>query len=100
MFQGGPSVKGWNMGKKKLVKKPAPRRSSWRWVVAGGVLLVAVGAFCWFSEAQRPSGGTPRLVVDRSEIDLGYFPYGRWATAVFKLSNAGDGTLRLTEDPR
>ena len=91
------------MGKaKKRAKQPPPRRPSRRslWVVAGAGLLVAVAAFWWFSEAQRPSGGTPRLVVDRTEIDLGYFPFEKRAKAVFTLTNAGDGLLRLVEVPQ
>lgn len=86
------------MGKKRG-KQRAPRRSSWRWVVAGGVLLVAVAALWWLSEAQKPSGGTPRLVVDRTEIDLGYFHFEKRARAVFTLSNAGDGPLRVLDVP-
>jgi hypothetical protein len=64
-------------------------------------VLVAVGggAFWWFSEAQDTSGGTPRLVMDRTEVDLGHFPFEAPARAVFTLTNAGDGLLRLTEVP-
>jgi len=65
--------------------------------VAGGVLLVAVGAFWWFSEAQKPSGGTPRLQVDRTEMDLGDFPFNKMARAVFTLANAGDGPLKVLD---
>jgi hypothetical protein len=65
--------------------------------VAGGILAIAVGAAWWLSEAQRPSGGTPRLVADRTEMDLGDFPFEKMARAVFTLTNAGDGPLRILE---
>jgi hypothetical protein len=80
-------------------KQQGGRRGGWRWVVAGGVVLVGVAAFWWPLGAQKPSGGTPRLVVDRTEIDLGYFPYDKRAKAVFTLTNAGDAPLRILEVP-
>ncbi len=93
------------MGKRKLSKSPKPskpsaKRTSWRWVMAGGILVVAIAAFWWFSEAQDPVGGTPRLAVDHTEIDLGYFHLGKWAKAVFTLTNTGDGMLRIVNEPR
>lgn len=84
------------MGKKRVKQRP-PQRSGWRWAVVGGVLLVAVGAFWWFSEAQKPSGGTPRLVADRTEMDLGDFPFNKMARAAFTLTNAGDGPLKILD---
>lgn len=88
------------MGKPRGKQRPR-RQPRWRWAALAGVALVAVGAgaFWWFSEAQDTSGGTPRLLMDRTEVDLGYLPFEAPARAVFTLTNAGDGLLRLTEVP-
>ena len=88
------------MGRKGSGKQPPPRPPRRRWAALVVVVLVGVVAaagFWWASAAQNASGGTPRLVVDRSEIDLGRFPYEARARAVFTLSNAGEGPLRIVE---
>ena len=89
------------MGKRRIKQSPPPRRLRWWWAAFGVVALVAagVGAFWWFSEAQDSSGGTPRLLVDRTEVDLGYLRFEAPARAVFTLTNAGDGLFRLVEVP-
>jgi len=84
------------MGKKRVKQVPPPR-SSWRWVVAGSVLLVGVAAFWWLSEAQNPSGATPRLEAAKTEVDLGDFPFDKMARAVFTLTNGGDGPLKILD---
>jgi hypothetical protein len=86
---------------KQRGKRTPRRRPRWRWAALGGVILVAVGAaaFWWFSEVQDASGGTPRLVVDREVVDLGYLPFEAPARVVFTLTNAGDGSLKLAEVP-
>lgn len=88
------------MGKQRGKQRPR-RRPRWRWAALAGIVLVAVGAgaFWWFSEAQDTSGGTPRLVMDRTEVDLGYLPFEAPARVVFTLTNAGDGLLRLADVP-
>jgi len=88
------------MGKQRGKQRPR-RRPRWRWAALAGVVLVAVGAgaFWWFSEAQDTSGGTPRLLMDRTEVDLGYLPFEAPARVVFTLTNAGDGLLRLADVP-
>jgi len=63
------------------------------------LVAVGAGAFWWFSEAQDTSGGTPRLLMDRTEVDLGYLPFEAPARVVFTLTNAGDGLLRLADVP-
>ena len=73
------------------------RRWGWRWTVAGAILAIAVAAAWWISEAQRPAAGAPRLVADRTEMDLGDFPFEKMARAVFTLTNGGDGPLKILD---
>ena len=91
------------MGKKKFKQQQRPpRRPWWRGVLLGSLGLVIAGAaaFWWLSEAQDKSGGTPRLVLDRDVVDLGYLRFETQARVVFLLTNAGDGMLKLAEVPR
>ena len=72
---------------------------SGRVVVAVAVVVVlagALGAWWWMAAA---ASGTPRLAVDRTEIDLGDFPFGARATATFTLANTGDAPLRIVDLP-
>jgi hypothetical protein len=86
------------MGKKRAKRPPAPPAGRrWVWAVAAAGLLVGVAAFWWVSEAQKPSAGTPRLAVDRTEVDLGDFPFDKMARAVFTLTNAGDSPLKVLD---
>ncbi len=87
--------------RKQRGKQPPRRRSRWRWAALGALgLIVVVAAFWWLSEAPVASGGTPRLVLDRDVVDLGYLPFETPARVVFNLTNTGDGVLRLAEVPR
>jgi hypothetical protein len=65
----------------------------------GLVMLVAAGAW-WRSTSPEASNGTPRLVLDREVVDLGFLPFEAPARAVFTLTNAGDVPLRLADVPR
>ena len=64
--------------------------------VALGLVMLGLGWWGW----SALTTGTPRLVVDKAEIDLGYLRFSTPARAVFVLRNQGDGRLRLTEAPR
>ena len=88
------------MGKRQL-KQPQRRRARWRRVLLGVVGLIAVGAAAWWLwEPPEASGGTPRLVVDRTVQDFGYVRFDAPVRAVFMLANTGDGVLRLAGVPR
>lgn len=92
------------MGKRRntpRVKQPPPRRPGWRGAAWGALVLVAVGGggLWWLWGAWEASGGTQRLVVDRTEVDLGSLPFEAPARVVFTLTNAGDGLLRIADVP-
>ena len=92
------------MGKrndKPRVKQLPPRRPGWRRAAFGALVLVALGggALWWSWGEWDASGGTPRLVVDRTEVDLGTLPFETPARVVFTLTNAGDGLLRIADVP-
>lgn len=92
------------MGKRRntpRVKQLPPRRPRWRRAAFGVLVLVAVGggALWWRWGAWDAFGGTPRLVVDRTEVDLGALPFEAPARVVFTLTNAGDGLLKIADVP-
>jgi hypothetical protein len=65
-------------------------------------VITTVGVAAAYTVWPRPpfeTDGTPRLVVDRTTIDLGDLPYGRSVEAVFRLANAGDGVLVIDGRP-
>ena len=85
-------------------QKAAPRRRGWvRRRVAlsvGAILLTLAGGALWLRPGhQAAQAGTPRLMVDRTEVDLGYRRFDAPVRVVFTLTNAGDAPLRLTEVP-
>jgi hypothetical protein len=61
--------------------------------------LAGLALVWWQAGAVDMAAGTPRLVVDRTEVDLGNRPFDAPATAVFTLTNAGDGMLRILGEP-
>lgn len=82
---------------------PGGHRSLRRWrltVSALFVLALAAGAFWFGTERSDSSGGTPRLVVDRREIDLGVLPFDAPTRVTFVLTNVGDGPLTIKGSPR
>jgi hypothetical protein len=88
-----------DMGKKRG-QSASPRRSRMRWAVLAVVLLVGLLGGWWIAGGPDRWGPPPRLVLDREVVDLGDLPYGAPARAVFTLTNAGPGTLKLAGVPR
>ena len=71
-----------------------------RWALLAGAIIVAVAGILWLRPAPKEANaGTPRLAVDRTEVDLGYRRFDTPARVVFTLTNTGDAPLRLTESP-
>lgn len=76
------------------------RRRGWAVVAATVVALIGVAFWLWPTRGPTMTGaGTPRVAVDRTEIDLGRLPFERPARATFTLSNLGDGPLTLAGSP-
>ena len=82
-------------------RAPAQSWASWRRGVSAGVAFVAlISGFLWWSmSSQATRGGTPQLVVDRHEVDLGTLRYNALALAEFTLTNVGDGVLKIVDEP-
>lgn len=56
-----------------------------------------IAAFFIFSNGD--SGGTPIITVDQPAIDYGYVKFGNNKSFAIKVTNTGDGTLRIKEKP-
>ncbi len=82
----------------KYKKQKQSRKFSWLLVLLGGGLLV-FAAMLFSNRSGDPGGGTPRISVDQNKIDYGYVKFGETRQFAFKVTNAGDGTLRFKEDP-
>ena len=66
-------------------------------MAACAVAVAVLGAAWWGWDALVVAeGGTPRLAIERTEIDLGHLRYNTPAEATFVLTNAGEGVLRIS----
>ncbi len=70
----------------------------------GGLILVAMTAFLInnnkpASKVQVDVKGSPRLKVDKDQVDLGKVALGNTVSVDFTLSNTGDQPLKLSEQP-
>jgi predicted metal-binding membrane protein len=90
---------------KKHSMKRRGRNNTWLPVVVAlaGLALVALAA--WGLSAKEADNanievsGAPALKVDKEKVDLGDVKVGQVVEASFRLSNAGDQTLRFSEAP-
>lgn len=97
------------MGKRveaKRRKKKQNRGMNPLLVVVGGlILLIAALAVSVFnsgsSSVKAPIAvtGSPALKVDKDRVDLGDIPLGKTVEVSFTLTNVGDKTLELKEEP-
>jgi len=96
------SKKNNNKNKKKQQKNQNRRKSfPWALTIVGGILLLVmifqlVGAS---GTSSADDGGTPKVTVEESNIDLGYIKLGEYRSLKIKITNTGDGTLRFKEQP-
>lgn len=72
----------------------------------GGFALVAAAIFLVWKAGQPTMAivpvevqGQPSLKVDQDQLDFGDVKLGQTVTAAFTLSNVGNQTLRITQDP-
>ncbi|MBI2217710.1 MAG: hypothetical protein HYU51_10465 [Candidatus Rokubacteria bacterium] len=79
-----------------------PTRSPWRSraLAALAVVVLVAGGAWWLWPTPEAEGGTPRLVVDRETVDLGNLAFETPTRASFTITNAGDGTLKISDVPR
>ena len=73
-------------------------------IALGGLLLVSAAFLLSPRQKSVPNSasdeaGSPRLAVDREQIDFGDVPVDHIMTASFELTNTGNSTLRFTEEP-
>jgi hypothetical protein len=73
----------------------------------GGVLLVGGGLWVWLSGQTGAVAGaaptvvtSPKLAVDRAEIDFGPVQVNRVVKATFKIGNEGGTPLQIVGAPR
>jgi len=82
-----------------MKKRPEKRRkqSKARVIVPVVAVLLVLGVGGWWlwPGVSPVLGGTPKLAVDRTEIDLGYLRFETPAYAAFAITNTGDGLLKL-----
>ena len=84
------------VNQKKIISAPAFI------LMFGGVLVLLVAAVTLFVFHGFDSGnrsGTPALTVDQDTIQYGDVKLNTNLTFEIKVTNSGDGTLRLREEP-
>lgn len=86
---------------KRSTVQPVTKPSWWLWAVAAGVFLIIAGlSYVLIIGTNTPETGTPKLVVDRTEVDEGYQKLGATVRTAFKLRNEGNATLRVLDQPQ
>jgi hypothetical protein len=68
-------------------------------LIAAALVVLGVGGWWFWPDTAPVAGGTPKLTLDRTEIDLGYMRFNTTAHATFTITNAGDGLLTLAAGP-
>lgn len=66
-----------------------------------GLAIIGLGAFFALrggsNQTTSNESGTPKLELDKKQIDFGDQHFGNTVTATFKLTNAGTATLRFQQ---
>jgi hypothetical protein len=77
---------------KKRAKRPRSRAIL---VTLTALVVLVLGGWWSWPDASLSAGGTPKLVLNRTEIQLGYLRFNTPAYASFAITNGGDGPLTL-----
>ena len=64
-------------------------------ITAAVLLVLGLGGWGLWPDASASAAGTPKLALDRTEIDLGYLRFNTPAYAAFTITNTGDDLLTL-----
>jgi hypothetical protein len=83
---------------KKNRRQKQKKSFPWPFVAIGAVLLI-IAAFFFANQGGGDGGGTPSIAVDQQKIDYGYVQFGNNKTFAIKVTNTGNGTLRIKEKP-
>jgi len=89
----------------KSKRSRSRNRNQWPvWLALGGVILVAIAVFAVLGGNSAPKaaievGGSPRLKVNKEEVNLGDVKLGKTVEVSFLLTNVGDKTLQFTQAP-
>jgi hypothetical protein len=68
-------------------------------LIVAVLIVLGLGGWWFWPEAPPSAGGSPKLALDRTEIDLGYVRFNTLAQAAFTVTNAGEGLLTLAAGP-
>lgn len=88
------------------IKRKRRQRNRWIPVLLGlgglALLLLAVMTLSSNGSGSKAAievNGAPSLKVDKEQVDLGDVKLGRTVEVSFKVTNVGDQTLQLNEQP-
>ena len=69
-------------------------------ILLGLIVLVAAVFFALRNNSEKAgSGGTPRVSVDKKQLDFGDQHFGQSVAAIFSITNTGTGTLKINQPP-
>jgi len=88
------------MAKRSRPKNQKKRQKGYLYLILIGVFLLAFAVFLLVSQDGGSTvGGTPKLVVEPAQINLGDVKLGTPMTFAIKVTNQGDGVLRFKKAP-
>ncbi len=88
-------VKGGGAMKKRPNKPRAASRPRAVLLTVAALIVLGLGGWWLWPDASPSAGGTAKLALDRTEIDLGDLRFNAPAYAAFTITNRGDGLLTL-----
>ena len=93
-----------NRSNRYAKKQKEPKKVGALGLVLAGFVLIFMAALALFSPISASlneafASGSPDLKVDREKVDLGDVKLGESVSVSFKVTNAGNKTLRFNQDP-